>query len=437
MSAVNNLGGFVAPAANERHEAPTSSSLAPSSMPLIDLTEDSAHHPTPSPFSMGPTPGHASTSAQPNFLDVDYPGNAPPPYDLVASTPSTTTPRSPPEKGGASFSTGASSPSPQSPQPQQYPMAFGVPGSSQQSEFARSPSSSKKAEPVQPAEYSVASTSTTLVHAGPGAVQPNIAGQAAARPVSSRNPLDPPPPCFSRVVLPPSGVVTYEPLPKPYVIHGKTGKMFLDDAFAITPPPAFHKHDVETDDWMRFLEDLQTVARLNGSQKVVASALPVTRHLGFIGHFVSKAVEQSMRKQNTASVVDLLSVWNERFFNHRRELYTQAVIICVLKDVLTGLSVILCKGDYRESGIDRDLPAPDRPHAQARSKGHGDDSSSSSSSDSDDRSHGRREMRRQRREERRAGKRAHREERRDGRGARREKKAKSRGSYRLVVVSTN
>ncbi|KAG9080742.1 hypothetical protein FS749_007916 [Ceratobasidium sp. UAMH 11750] len=172
---------------------------------------------------------------------------------------------------------------------------------------------------------------------------------------------------------------------------------------------------------MRFLEDIQTVARFSGGQKVVAGALPVTRHIGFIGHFVSKAVEQSMRKQNTANVVDLLNIWNKRFFNHRR------------------LSVILCKGDYRESGIDRDLPAPDRPHAQPRAKGH-EDSSSSSSSDSDDHrsGHGHREMRRQRREERRARKRAHREERRDARSARRsEKKTRSRESYRLVVVSTN
>ncbi|KAG9127428.1 hypothetical protein FRC07_013873 [Ceratobasidium sp. 392] len=355
MSAIDNLGGFVAPAANERLETPTSSTspvaVVPSPMPdLIDLTEDSVPRSASSPFAMRPA---APAHVRPNSLNADYLGDAPPAYDSVTST-STATPRSPPEKSGASFTTEAGS---------------------------------------------LASQSE----------------QAAARLASSRNPLDPPPPCFSRVVLPPSDTVTYEPLPNPYVIHGKTGKAFLDDAFAITPIPAFHKHDIETDDWIRFLEDVQTVARFNGGQKAVAGALPVTRHIGFIGHFVSKAVEQGMRKRNTANVVDLLNVWNDRFFNHRR--------------------------DYRESGIDRDLPAPDRPQAQARSKGHHDDSSSSSSSsesDDDRVSYDRQEMRRQRREERRTRKRAHREERRAGRSARRvEKKTRSRESYRLVVASTN
>ncbi|KAG8678935.1 hypothetical protein FRC09_019407 [Ceratobasidium sp. 395] len=420
MSAVDNLGGFVAP--NERHGAPTSSSpvaVVPSPAPnLIDLTEDSVRHPTPSPLAASPVPHQA----RPSFLGADSMGDAPPAYDSVASASSTATPRSPPEKGNASLDMSASSLASQSSQSQQYPMALGAPGSSQHFEPTRSPSL-KKAESPQANEYPVASTSTALVRAGPNAVQPNLAEQAAARLATSRNPLDPPPPCFGRVVLPPSSTVTYEPLSKPFVIHGKTGKMFLDDAFAITPIPAFHKHDVETDDWIRFLEDVQAVARFNGGQKAVAGALPVTRHIGFIGHFVSKAVERSMRKQNTANVVDLLNVWNDRFFNHRR------------------LSVILCKGDYRESGIDRDLPAPDRPQAQPRSRGHHDDSSSSSSSsesDDDRISHGRREMRRQRREERRARKRAYREERREGRSARRvEKKTRSRESYRLVVVSTN
>jgi hypothetical protein len=64
-----------------------------------------------------------------------------------------------------------------------------------------------------------------------------------------RDPLGPPPPCFSRAILAPSESTTYEPLPQPFVIHGKSGKKFLDEeTFASAGTPALYKYDVLTED---------------------------------------------------------------------------------------------------------------------------------------------------------------------------------------------
>lgn len=137
--------------------------------------------------------------------------------------------------------------------------------------------------------------------------------------LNPRDPLDPPPPCFSRVIAPPSEDTTYEQLPHPLVIDAKPGKKFLDEAFATTGTPALYRHDVLAEDWVRLLEDIQIVARLTGGQRVVAGALPVTMHIGFSGFLVSRAIEKGMKKKNAGNVVKLLDIWNERFFKPRRE----------------------------------------------------------------------------------------------------------------------
>jgi hypothetical protein len=70
---------------------------------------------------------------------------------------------------------------------------------------------------------------------------------------------------------------------------------------------------------VRFLEDIQITARLTSGQRAIAGVLPITKRIGFTGHILSQAVEQGMKKNNTASVANLVEIWNERFFNHRRE----------------------------------------------------------------------------------------------------------------------
>lgn len=120
-------------------------------------------------------------------------------------------------------------------------------------------------------------------------------------------------------MLPPSEVTTYEPLAQPFVIHGKPGKKYLDDAFPTTGLPAFYKHDILAEDWVRFLEDIQLVSRLGGGQRVAASVLPVTKHIGFIGSMASRVIHNEVKKSNKGKVTALLDIWNERFFRPRRE----------------------------------------------------------------------------------------------------------------------
>jgi hypothetical protein len=140
--------------------------------------------------------------------------------------------------------------------------------------------------------------------------------------LSSRDPLDPPPICFSRVIPAPSQETTYQNLPQPLVIHSKPGKKFLDDAFVTTGTPALHKHDVLAEDWVRLLEDIGIVARLTTGQKITAGVLPMTMSVGFSGFFISRAIEKGMKRRNAESVVQLLQIWNERFFGPRRKPHT-------------------------------------------------------------------------------------------------------------------
>ncbi|CAE7225365.1 unnamed protein product, partial [Rhizoctonia solani] len=205
--------------------------------------------------------------------------------------------------------------------------------------------------------------------------------QAIAK-INPRDPLDPPPICFSRVIPAPSPEITYQTLPQPLVIHAKPGKTFLDGAFVTTGTPGLHKHDVLAEDWVRLLEDIQIVARLTAGQKITAGILPMTMHVGFAGLFISRAIERGMRNKNVGNVTQLLQIWNERFFKPRRECLGFSFGM-EFKRACIGLEIVLCRGDYRVHASSSDkvrLPAPDRPHARPRSMSHGSNSSSSSSS---------------------------------------------------------
>ncbi|CAE6454508.1 unnamed protein product [Rhizoctonia solani] len=254
---------------------------------------------------------------------------------------------------------------------------------------------------------------------------PDLVSQAMAK-MNPRDPLDPPPICFSRIVPALSHEITYQTLPQPLVIHAKPGKKFLDDAFVTTGTPALLKHDVLAEDWVRLLEDIHIVARLTAGQKITAGILPVTMNVGFSGFLISRAIEKGMRNKNVGNVMQLLQIWNERFFKPRH------------------LEIIVCRGDYRVSTGSKDkvrLPAPDRPHAHPRAMSHSSSSSSSSSSDSEHEpirrglsKVERRQMKRERRAERREQRQSRREERRERKAYRKEER-RSKEPYRLVVVS--
>ncbi|EPQ54623.1 hypothetical protein GLOTRDRAFT_129977 [Gloeophyllum trabeum ATCC 11539] len=127
---------------------------------------------------------------------------------------------------------------------------------------------------------------------------------------SSSNPLDPPPPCFSR---PPPHNVSYEPF-QTMVSYG-LGKE-IRDGFTQLPPPSmlqphpFASHDIQEDDWHRFLSDVKKAGELSTRENITAAVLPLTMNIGLTGMLVSKAIKngQSRRKQDPTS--KLVDVWN-------------------------------------------------------------------------------------------------------------------------------
>lgn len=133
------------------------------------------------------------------------------------------------------------------------------------------------------------------------------------------NPAEHVAPSFLRPVPKPSDSVSYEPLPRPFVIDAKPGAVELSKSFAPWDIPALHKHDVQKEDWQQLLGDVQACAKLSSGQRIVSGALPVTRHLGPPGHIASFLVEQGMKKQKTTDVAAILDLWNQRFFHPRRE----------------------------------------------------------------------------------------------------------------------
>ncbi|CAE6431135.1 unnamed protein product [Rhizoctonia solani] len=169
--------------------------------------------------------------------------------------------------------------------------------------------------------------------------------------VMSHNPIDPPPHCFNRT---PTFDTPPKPLTQPFVVQGNPGKKFLDDAFEIIGTSALEMYDVLSHDWVRMLEDIRLAARLTKGQKRTSQVLPLTMYMGCTGFFASRAIEKRMKKKNSASVVELLDIWNERFFKPR------------------GIKIMLCRKDWQVSGTSAcghvQLPAPDRPNARSRQK---------------------------------------------------------------------
>lgn len=108
---------------------------------------------------------------------------------------------------------------------------------------------------------------------------------------------------------------------------------YLDNGFPKAFPSAqLASHDIYAQDWARFLEDVATMGRLTGGQKIVSSVFPVTMYVGFIGYRITKAVERGMKKGKHSQVASLVDIWNAVFFNQR------------------GINVVLMRGSKRISG---------------------------------------------------------------------------------------
>ncbi|KZT32674.1 hypothetical protein SISSUDRAFT_1066735 [Sistotremastrum suecicum HHB10207 ss-3] len=207
--------------------------------------------------------------------------------------------------------------------------------------------------------------------------------------IVKRDPLNPPPPSFSRAPDPRYPYPAFQPM---WLLG--SGKKGLDSCFpSILPtsfmnPHPFASHDVDQSDWIRFVEDIQIAGGLTGQQRVVSNVVPLVAQMSFVvGLFATKAIETHMKKGKEQPVIELIEIWNNQFFRLRR------------------MNVILVKGNQPLMGSmyqTLNPPVVAAPYGRSRSAS----SSSSSSSSSDDRKgkgrdYSRKQMKRDRRDQRR------------------------------------
>jgi hypothetical protein len=142
-----------------------------------------------------------------------------------------------------------------------------------------------------------------------------------------RKPLDPPPPSFGRPAPQPSPQYTYAAFP-PLTIFSK-GDVIADgfDILLPTPPPGapsiqgphpFALHDINEDDWRRFLEDLKIQGGLNGSDRLRSNLVPLALQVSTpIGFLLTRKMEKGAKSRKSGVVAELIDVWNQQFFGPR------------------------------------------------------------------------------------------------------------------------
>jgi len=279
-------------------------------------------------------------------------------------------------------------------------------------------------------------------------------------PGPKRNPLDPPPPAFTRPIA------YLDPRPFP-PLSLQSHKASLQDGFPALPaapegplppgaPHPFSTHDIPEADWLRFLEDIAIVARLTGSEKGLPMAMRIALPGGFL---ISRGIKKMMTPQKSGDVTDLIESWNQFFFQPRH-----------VRAILTrGRSILTTpEGGHSQATIAA-LSAYGTQHGGGHHDRRRDSSSSDSSSDSSDSSdddchrhrhnqgqqyfQGQPMSRRDEKAARRAAKREHREQRREDkrerkaerreqrekrreekRGRKGERKGGSQEKYRIILI---
>ena len=95
--------------------------------------------------------------------------------------------------------------------------------------------------------------------------------------------LDPPPPSFTRPI---ATNLAFEPFPQ-CALQSLGNE--LDKGWPLTPPHSFAQphpfvtHDVQEEDWSRFLRDMKRVGSLSPMNQIVANLAPLALGLGFYG----------------------------------------------------------------------------------------------------------------------------------------------------------
>jgi len=247
---------------------------------------------------------------------------------------------------------------------------------------------------------------------------------------NGKDPLDPLPEQFKRSV----GHIDASPFPPLTLVSKKNtlGEGFPHLAPAAAVPLLSHpfiSHDIQEDDWQRFLENIMTVAKLTGRERVRAHLITHSMDLMFpMNIIVKKGIQKKMKAKKSGPVADLIEIWNHHFFRPRHIF----VILTQGTRTLTG------PDDGHSAGVKSALSSygiqPDyyRQDHQTPSDG-----SSDSSSESDN-SH---ELRgeqlswaQKRRVERRARRQARRTKFQERRAERKEKLKAGKENYQLVLV---
>ncbi|CAM0136296.1 hypothetical protein VKS41_006899 [Umbelopsis sp. WA50703] len=128
----------------------------------------------------------------------------------------------------------------------------------------------------------------------------------------ARDPFNPLPDCFQRKPV----FHQYPPHFSP--IYIPTLGKYLDDGFPdIFPAVQLASRDILSEEWSRFLDDLTLVGQFSGGQKMLTKAFPVTTYALFIGHIITKTVENNMKKGKHNKVAVMVDIWNGVFFNTR------------------------------------------------------------------------------------------------------------------------
>ncbi|KAI8582684.1 hypothetical protein K450DRAFT_226416 [Umbelopsis ramanniana AG] len=157
-----------------------------------------------------------------------------------------------------------------------------------------------------------------------------------------RDPLDPPPECFSRPLDLPQ-----EQMPFPAFEISCNGRL-LDAGWPVEyPGEVLIAHDIQESEWTRFLEDLSLTARLKPRDRIVSHVIPMTLGVGLYGILISNAIRRIMKRGKANGVASVVDIWNACYFQIR------------------GVKVTLMRGEKILSGLEVD-----------------DDDSSQSSSDS-------------------------------------------------------
>ncbi|CCL98040.1 uncharacterized protein FIBRA_00034 [Fibroporia radiculosa] len=147
--------------------------------------------------------------------------------------------------------------------------------------------------------------------------------------------LDPPPPSFNRSPAPDASYPPFEATALMGISNDLTTCFPLIAPPSTTIPHPFFTHDVNEQDWVRFLNDIRAAGLLAPSKSIVANVAPIARHLPpLMGMLATKGIELHLKGKRKGPIGDLISYWNHHFFNPRH------------------LDVVLAQGVISYSGCD-------------------------------------------------------------------------------------